>query len=157
MSSDQLYLVDTSVLVNIKDLQGDSEETWALVRAEVIAGRLKTVRQVYEELGQRWPEIQARFKDIRTDFLVPDADTYDLSVIAEVRAIHQNHPGLYDALGTGNPADPILIAVAKTISAIVVTDEKREGSGHRSRIPWVCTSRNVGSANRIEYLEVIQP
>jgi hypothetical protein len=140
----EVHLIDTCALVNIRDIYNDSELIWSAVRKQISEGRLKTVRQVYEELARRFQPVHARLKDLRRVFLVPDGDLYGADVIAEVRAIHQHHPKLYDLLGGGNPADAILIAAAKALGAIVVTDEKTDGHGHRSRIPFVCTSRNVG-------------
>lgn len=150
-----LHLIDTCALVNVRDLHNDSEEIWNAIRAEIIAGRLKTVRQAFDELKRRFPKIYARLKDLRREFVLPDAELYTLEVTAEIRAIHQHHPKLYDGLAGGNPADPFLIAAAKFKLAIVITDEKTAGSGYKSRIPYVCTSRNVGCTDRLTYLQAL--
>lgn len=155
VSNSPLFLIDTCTLVNIRDLHDDSDTVWDAIRAEIKDDRLKSVRQVTEELAHRFPKVYRRVKDLRKQLLVPDADLYTGEVIAEVRAIHQHHPTLYDRLGGGNPADPMLIAVAKTKLGIVVTDEKMIGPGYKSRIPYVCTSRNVGCTSRLPYLKQI--
>lgn len=153
--SPTIYLIDTCVLVNIRDVHSDSEEIWVKVRGEITSGRLKTVRHCFDELKRRFPPVFARLKDLRKDFLIADADIYTADVVSEIRAIHVAHPGLYDQLGTGNPADPFLIAAAKFKSGIVVTDEKSAGAGYKSRIPYVCTNRNVGWSAGVAYLRSI--
>ena len=147
--------MDTCVLVNIRDIHNDSDEIWQAVRASIQADQTKTVRHVFDELKNRFPPIHSRLKDLRKQFLISDADTYDDHVKAEIRAINQAHQGLYSQLGSANSADPFLIAVAKAKSAIVVTDEKTSGPKHKFKIPYVCKSRNVGHANRIDYLKAI--
>jgi hypothetical protein len=150
-----LYLIDTSALVNIRDLHNDSEEVWQAVLQSIEGRRTLTVRHVCKELEALFPDIYRRVKPLKKRFVVPDALTYTADVKAEVRAIRQAHPRLYDPVGTGNPADPWLIAVAKSLPAIVVSDEKKEGNRHRRKIPFVCTSRNVGHEDRLDFLRKI--
>ena len=149
------FLVDTSVLVNIQDVHNDSAEIWGRVITEILEGRLKTVRHVMEELERRWKPIFDRLSPYWDDFVVPDATLFSDTVIAEVRILQQQHAGLYRPMSAGNPADAFLIAVAKDMGGIVVTDEKRAGPGYRSKIPWVCTQRNVGSIDGIGYLRSV--
>jgi hypothetical protein len=118
-------------------------------------GRIKTVRQVYGELERKFPDIHKRLKPFRADLLVGDGEMFHPDVIAEVRAIHAQHPKLYDVLGVGNPADPFLIGVGKHTGAIVVTDERSAGKGHRSKIPYVCTQRNVGWTPRLDFFRAV--
>lgn len=145
---DPIYLVDTCVWVNVRDVDGDSEEIWGRLFLLIEAGRVKTVRQVMVELERRWPDVYARLKPFKRKLVVSDAITYTADVAAEVRAVHAQHPGLYDQLGLGNPADPWLVAIGKTQSAVVVTDERSTGKQYQRKIPYVCTQRNVGWINR---------
>ena len=55
--------------------------------------------------------------------------------------------------GGRNPADPILIGVAKDQNVVVATDEKKKGPGFQRRIPFVCTQRNVGCTDRVDFLK----
>lgn len=156
MSTDaSLHLVDTCSLVNVRDLNGDSQEIWDRLCEEIEGGRLKTVRQVCDELERRFPDVYARVKPQKKILLISDADLYAADAVAEIRAIHKTYPKLYNPFGTGNPADPFLIAAAKTQSGIVVTDEKTNGKGYKSKIPYVCTGRNVGCTSRDRYLKLI--
>jgi hypothetical protein len=66
-------------------------------------------------------------KPFKKSILMPDSDLYAADVIAEIREIQKHHPGLINPLTGSNPADPFLIAVAKSHLAIVVTDEKSKG------------------------------
>jgi len=144
MSDRGLHLIDTGVLVNIRDVHKNSAKLWDAFTAQVEAGELKSVRQVVDELERRWPDIHKRLKPFKKALLVPDGDLYSAEVIAEIREIQKHHPGLINPLAGGNPADPFLIAVAKYRSAVVVTDEKSKRNGYESCIPFVCTNRNVG-------------
>jgi hypothetical protein len=143
-SNSGLHVIDTCVLVNIRDIHKDSSKIWDAVIAEIECGRLKSVRHVLEELERRWPDIYKRLKPLKKTILVSDGDLYSADVIAEIREIQKHHPNLINPLSGGNPADPFLIGVAKLKLAVVVTDEKSKGPGHKSRIPFVCTNRNVG-------------
>jgi hypothetical protein len=92
-------------------------------------------------------------KPFKKGILMPDSDLYAADVIAEIREIQKHHPGLINPLAGGNPADPFLIAVAKSHLGAVITDEKSAGPGYKSRIPFVCTNRNVGWTPGARYLK----
>jgi hypothetical protein len=144
ISNSGLYLIDTCVLVNIRDVHKNSSKVWDAFVSQVEADKLKSVRQVLEELERRWPDVYKRLKPLKKTILIPDGDLYSSDVITEIREIQRLHPGLINPLAGGNPADPFLISVAKSKLAIVVTDEKSKGKNHKSKIPFVCTNRNVG-------------
>ena len=158
MPADELqtvYIIDTNVLVNIRDEYGDSREIWSKLIEEIQAENVKIVRQVFDELERRFPDVFARLKAHKKDAQVPDALAYSAEVVAEVREIQQRHPGLYNQIGNTNSADPMMIAVAKAMGAVVVTDERSSGPGHQKRIPWVCTQRNVGWTNGAEFVRLL--
>lgn len=146
------FLVDTSVLVNIRDVHGDSAEIWLAVRNGIISGKVRTIRQVWGELESRWPDIAARLQGYKKQFVLPDDQTYTVGVVTEVQFLNQNHRRLWSVMGGRNPADPLLIGVAKDLGVIVVTDERSRGPKHQRRIPYVCTQRNVGWTDRVDFL-----
>jgi len=148
-------LIDTSVLVNIRDVHDDSKDIWLNVTNAIVAGRLKTVRHVWGELESRFPDIAKRLKAYKKQFVISDASTYTRSVVDEVRYLNLHHRNLWNPVGGRNPADPMLIAIAKDMSVIVVTDEKRKGPGFQRRIPHVCAQRNVGCTDRMDFLRKI--
>lgn len=150
-----LYLIDTCVLVNFRDMHGDSQNLWDQFGLLIDIGMVKTVRQVWDELERRFPDIHDRLKPRRKTFLIPDGTTYSADVVSEVRAIRGLHPGLYDPLGAGNPADPFLVAVGRIESAIVVTDERQMGKRHKQKIPFVCAQRNVGWMDRLGFFQAL--
>src|ERR1700730_1494851 len=84
---------------------------------------------------------------------MPDSDLYATGFISGIREIQKHHAGLINPLVGGNPADPFLIAVPKSHLGVVITDEKSKGPGYKSRIPFVCTNRNVGWIPGNEYLK----
>src|ERR1041385_3250658 len=147
------HLIDTSVLVNFEAHFGDSDNAWKALLDEIHAGRLKTVRHVWDELKSKFPHIFKRFKMLRKEFVVSDAVLYADDAVAELQQIQLHHARLINQLGTGNPADPFLIAAAKVMDVIVVTDEKAAGHGHKRCIPYVCKNRNVGCKSGKDYLK----
>jgi hypothetical protein len=56
-------------------------------------------------------------RDTKKQFLLPDDQTYSVGVVAE--DLNQNHRRLWNPVGGRNPADPILIAVAKDLNVVV--------------------------------------
>lgn len=146
------FLVDTSVLVNIRDVHGNSADIWLAVTNGIVAGRVRTIRQVWGELESRFPDIAHRLKGYKRQFVLSDDQTYAQGVVDEVRALNQSHRNLWNPVGGRNPADPFLIAVAKDMNIVVVTDEKKQGSGFQRRIPYICTQRNVGCTDRLDFL-----
>lgn len=153
MATDEpCQLIDTCALVNFEAQFGDSDNFWPTIVKEISEGRLKTVRHVWDELKSKFPGIHARLKKHRKPFVVPDGELYSQVAIGEVRIIQQYHASLIDPLGTGNPADPFLIAAAKSMGVCVITDEKTSGRRHKSRIPYVCKARNVKCKSGGDYL-----
>jgi Domain of unknown function (DUF4411) len=146
------YLIDTSVLVNIRDVHADSAEIWLAITNGIVGGRVRTIRQVWDELESRFSDIAERLRGYKKQFVLADDLTYTAGVVAEIRQLNQYHRTLWNPLGGKNPADPFLIAVAKDLNIIVVTDERRKGAGFQKRIPYVCTQRNVGCTDRIDFL-----
>ena len=154
-TSRKIYLVDTCVWVNIRDIHKDSEEIWSSLILCIEVGILKTVRHVYEELDNRFPDVHARLKPHRVELLISDAETYAVEVKSELQVISADHPKLYDPLGGGNPADPWLIGVAKASGLTIVTDESGTGKGHKSKIPYVCAQRGVECIDRLMLLAAL--
>jgi len=152
-SGNLIRIVDTCALVNIRDVHGDSEEIWKAVIREINRGRVKMVSQAWEELQNMFPDIHARLKKHRPLILIPDAELYAADAIVELREIRRHHPKLINGLGTGNPADPFLIAAAKCCGGMVVTDERRDGPGFKKKISYVCRNRNVGCLDSVEWLK----
>lgn len=134
-SGNSIRIVDTCVFVNIRDVRGDSEEIWKAVIREINLSTVKTIRHVWEELQDLFPDIHARLKKHRKLILIPDAELYAANVIAELREIRRHHPKLINSLRIGNPADPFLIAVAKCCGGMVVTDEGKKGKASKRRFP----------------------
>src|SRR6185312_706371 len=138
------HLIDTSAIVNFAALYGDSDNAWSTLITEITEGRLKTVRHCWDELKRKFPDIFKRVKPLRKEFVVADSVLYADEAVAEVQQIQEHHGKLINELGAGNPADPFLIATAKVMNIVVVTDEKTSGHGHKHCIPYVCKNRNVG-------------
>lgn len=119
---DQVYLIDTDVLVHIDNRRDSAHIYDGLIK---LAGRLKlrTVRQVFGEL-QRFPSAYSALKEHRETFQILARQQYD-SRVSEFIEIIGNKMPLWEQTGAKNPdsADPWLVAVAATYRYTVVTDE----------------------------------
>lgn len=104
----------------------------------VIAGTLKTVEQVYDEL-RRWPHLQKEFKPIKKAFIV-NKNFVEIAAIAG--QIAEDFNFLFDLTGTRNPdpADPWLIAAGKVLGWTVIADERKTST---KKIPYVCRQQSL--------------
>lgn len=129
------YLIDTDVLGHIQD-DPDSTRIFKEIIEGRSAGKVKTVRQVVDEL-KRFPDAHKRFSAIRAKFEIEASRQFCEEVSNVVELITNLAPGLFEQFGGKNPdpADPWLIAVAKVYEFTLVTDENPNSP---KRIPMVC-------------------
>lgn len=129
------YLLDTDVLGHIQD-HTDSTRIFDEIIEGIHAGKVKTVRQVLDEL-RRFPEAYKKLSPVRAKFEIAPPLQFCEEVSEVIEKVNELAPGLYEPFGGKNPdpADPWLIAVAKVHGLTLVTDENRYSP---KRIPMVC-------------------
>jgi hypothetical protein len=130
------YLLDVDVLGHIQ-LRPDSNEIYDAIIQGIIAGRIKTVRQVASGELKKFSEAYKALHTYHAQFEIAAASQFCPEVQGLIDQINELVPGLYEPFGSKNPdpADPWLIAVAKVHGFTLVTDENRYSP---KRIPMAC-------------------
>lgn len=136
------YLLDTDVLGHIQD-DPDSTRIFEEIIEGIEAGRVKTVRQVLDEL-KRFDEAYSKLSPVRAKFEIEPSRQFCSEVSEVIECIADLKPSLFEQFGGKNPdpADPWLIAVAKVHGFTVVTDERPNSP---KRIPMVCDRSDIRS------------
>jgi predicted nucleic acid-binding protein len=147
--SAEVYCLDTSALVNPwrrmwpPDL---APRYWEDVAALALSGRIVLSEEVREELFHKDDELAAWAKtNIRTWHPLTD------EIQECVRDIMRNWGRLVDHRRNRGSADPFVIATAKSLGAIVVTDEG-PGNEMNVRIPYVCSQIDVGCLGLLDFV-----
>jgi hypothetical protein len=135
------YLIDTDVLAHIQQRK-DSKSIYDGIIGQAALGKLKTVRQVFDEL-KRHKTQHAILSPHRKDFEVPIAEQMTEAVSEIIDWLQKNTPWLCAWTGAKNPdpADPWLIAVGKVYGYTLVTNESAFSS---VKIPHACKLPHVG-------------
>lgn len=121
------------MLVAIRNKK-DSANVYSHLIKMATDGDLKTVRQVFEELETFGQFYNFLFKQ-KKKFLVPTEDQYSTKVQNQIEIVKKKAKYLYEQTGTGDPADPWLVAVASAHKFVLVTNERQE---RQTRIPAAC-------------------
>jgi hypothetical protein len=131
------YLIDCDAIAHLDGAAHCGAVVEGLKKL-VVAGTLKTVEQVYDEL-RRWPHLQREFKPIKKAFIVSQ-NFVEIAAIAG--QIAEDFQFLFDLTGTRNPdpADPWLIAAGKVLGWTVITDERKTST---KKIPYVCRQQSL--------------
>jgi hypothetical protein len=134
-SEDYKYLIDTNVFVRIWELKDCSKIIDDIINLAV-AGRVRTVRQVFGEL-KKWPLSLDALKPHRSIIEIDAKHEYTDEISDVIEWLGNNTPWLWVQTGAGNPdsADPWLVAIAKTQGFTVVTNE---GQRKQKNIPTTC-------------------
>lgn len=147
--SAETYCLDTSALVNPwrrmwpPDL---APRYWEDVAALALSGRIVLSEEVREELLHKDDELAAWAKtNILTWHPLTDA------VQECVREIMRDWGKLVDHRKNRGSADPFVIATAKVLGAIVVTDEG-PGNEKNVRIPYVCSQLDVACVGLLDFV-----
>jgi hypothetical protein len=130
------YLIDVDVLARIH-VRKDSKDIYDGIIAMAEAGRVKTVRQTFDELKRFGKQFELLKKYRETFQILADAQ-FDPRVSAYIETLG-NDPTtfLWEQTGGKNPdpADPWIVAVAATHGYTVVTNESPKST---VRIPAAC-------------------
>lgn len=147
--SGEVYCLDTSALVNPWRRMWPPDLApgyWEGVEALAVSGRIVLSEEVREELLHKDDELASwAMATIRTWHPLTD------EIQECVREIMRNWGKLVDHRRNRGSADPFVIATAKVLGAIVVTDE---GPGNEKdvRIPYVCSQIDVRCLGLLEFV-----
>jgi predicted TIM-barrel fold metal-dependent hydrolase len=123
---------------------------WDDLAALALSGRIVLSEEVREELLRKDDELASWAKaNIRTWHPLTD------EIQECVRDIMRNWGRLVDHRRNRGSADPFVIATAKILGAIVVTDEG-PGNERNVRIPYVCTQIDVRCLGLLDFVRATQ-
>jgi predicted nucleic acid-binding protein len=130
-----IYLIDTDVLVRIHDKK-DSVAIYKRLITMAAQGDLKTVRQVFDELGGHGPQYKL-LGPHKNKFIIPAEEQYSAEVQKRIEILGAKAKYLWVQTGGKNPdpADPWLVAVASARKYTLVTNERQIST---ARIPAAC-------------------
>jgi hypothetical protein len=133
------YCLDTSVFINgwNKRYRVDVfPSLWQELNRILHDGTAFSCDEVYRELAYQDDALSAWAKERKQFFEIPTEET-----VLTVRELIHNYPNFAAQGGTGNEADPWLIAHARLANAVVVTDEQAAPnlkSTKPPKIPNIC-------------------
>ena len=149
-----IYVFDTGSLSKLKHYYPNVfKSVWSGLNALVASGDLISTREVWNEmqLGVPHPHVQSWINANKTMFQVPQG--IELQVVGQILAI----PHFQALIGTkqqlnGTPvADPFVIALAKTKSGTVVTEEELKPNA--AKVPNVCQHFGVSCINLETFMQ----
>lgn len=143
------YSVDTSALMHAQRIYPDElfPSVWRLLDRLACNKIMSAVDPVLWELIEKDDYVAQWAKD-RPDLFVP----LGARLQAQARTILENHPTLIDHKKKKSSADPFVIALAKSHSLIVVTEEKPTNQIARVKIPDVCRANGVQQITLLDML-----
>lgn len=107
---------------------------WKLLEEDVKAGRLRSPQEVLHELEQGEDDLAERLR-IWKDLFVPLSEELQ----AEVVRVNSRCPTLVDPESDRNKADPFVVALAKLMECVAVTNERQRASTTAPmKIPHAC-------------------
>lgn len=119
---------------------------WDRLTASIQAGEMIAPNEVKVELGKRSTELLDFLKPC-DGFFVPT----DELVLVEVSAVLAEHPRLVMERKRSFAADPFVIATARVLGGVVVTEEGR-GSTGKPKIPDVCETYRIECINLLDLI-----
>jgi hypothetical protein len=134
------YLIDVDVLARIH-ARKDSDKVYGGLVEMAKAGKLKTVRQTFDELKKFNPQYE-KLRAHRDHFQVPTEHQFNNDTKALIEVLGNKADYLWPQTGGRNPdpADPWIVAVAAKHNYTVVTNE----SPHSPvRIPAACKLKEI--------------
>ena len=144
MTPPQIYIIDTSSLINMRMLypQDMFNPVWEMVEKLVVGNKIQICSEVFDEIKD--DDLVALIKPHKS--LIVNADE---QVQTRVKGILAEFPGLID-IKKGGSADPFIIAHALLNRWVVVTDEKKSASA--KKIPYVCDHFSIPHTNLLGFL-----
>lgn len=147
------YSFDTSSFISLNDYYPlDIFPTvWQRIDALVNEGVIVATIMVYDEIKPIDDDIHAYLKD-RSKEVFQLLDRTQEQIVDDIVNVH--FPQWVKPHSTSNKADPFVVALAKSYSLTVVTEEKR--NPNKTTIPRVCETLGVRWINLLEFLREIK-
>ena len=153
-----IYLLDTNTFIEAKNRYYRMTIClgfWDWLDQDSIMGKVSSIRMVADEL-QKSDDDLSKWSKSRQNFFLESNDQRTQQVYAEIARHVMKHPHYAEPYKSRflNAADSWLIATAKTLGAIVVTQEVAVPEESRKvKIPNICNEFDVDYCNTFELLE----
>lgn len=121
---------------------------WCNIEALIRRGEIRAVDVVRDEMRRRDDDTR-KWASQQRGLFVPLRREIQLAT----RKVLTEHPKLMGIASNRNGADPFVIGFALAVGGTVVTEERREGSASRPRIPIVCELMSVPCTNLVGLAE----
>lgn len=144
-----VYVVDTCSIVAMSETYPADvfPGVWGKIDELIDQEKIISAEDVFEELSSKDDEVH-QWARIR-NHIFKELDGAVQQAAIEILGTHAN---LLDLKNNKSSADPFLIATARVHEGIVVTEESFSGGPHKSKIPDVCKSYNVGCIDLLTML-----
>lgn len=147
----QLYCVDTSSLIKLKDFERDVfKSVWDVVEELIRTGQMFAPHEVHRELRVGDDDIHKWAKQQSGLFVDLDDEQ-----AAALRELESRFSAVADPLRTGPHADPMVVPLALCRSRAnratplhVVTEERARGPGP-TKIPNICQAYGLSCTNLV--------
>lgn len=155
------YLLDANAYIQAKSLHYRMRVVpgfWEWLDRQFGAGKVGSIRNVYDELVASDDELSDWVKQRRVHFLPVD-DEATQHVFAEIADHVVSHDAFQEPHVSTflSGADPWLVAKARVIEAQVVTHESRVGPGSKKvKVPNICDRFEVECFDTFDLLETLQ-
>jgi uncharacterized protein DUF4411 len=122
---------------------------WDRIEDVVQSGDIWTPEEVLNETKRKDDGLHDWMKDNREMLVVPLTE----KVMDTTREVLDAFPRLTGQARGRNQADPFVVALARVEELIVVTEEGKQSTERRPRIPLVCEHFDVPCTNMLEFIE----
>lgn len=150
MSEHRLYIFDTSAFAKLnRDYPRENLSiVWEKVEEVVGEKRLISSEVVYREILKGNDYLSRWAKENRDIFHPLSKDIQNVT-----RSIINEYQSIIDFKRNKSGADPFVIAFAKVVNGIVVTEEKPSGGPDKVKIPDVCSLMKIQCVNFLTVLK----
>jgi hypothetical protein len=143
------YVIDSNILIDMKHFYPKIfRSLWNKMDELIASNEMISVKEAYNELTSRNDFISKWAEENESIFIAPNAEEY--TTITEIMTKHKELVR-NESIGSGRAvADPFLIAKAKALNSILITNETHVPNAHK--IPNVCDEYKITVMNLEEFM-----
>ena len=149
--SEPKYVFDTNVFIILKNNYPSDINIfiplWEKIESMFIDGVIISSEEVIEEIEKGNDSLIDWVKIRKKSFYKSDEPLQHI-----VREILQKFSALVTKPKRPNSADPFIIALARQMNCIVVTEEKRDGTDLNPKIPFICDYYDIQCIKFVDFL-----
>lgn len=120
---------------------------WDHVDGMMRSGTIQMISEAYKELEVAGDDLFGWVKERHAAII-----ELDNQIQQAARDLLQEYPGMINVRKQKSMADPFVVAHARVISGIVVTEESKSGSKDHPRIPDVCEILDLTCLNPLQFI-----